>query len=474
MKMHVSLDGYVSRLLFALALAPAGAIGCNAPGTPCDEATAYLANGEPTGFEQCDGPWLHRPEVLECASTLPRPTACGTGSPDDQCQTDADCTESPNGYCAGGIDFGGCFCNYGCVKDSDCAAGQICLCDAVVGYCVTADCTSDADCGGNRLCSSYVTDPGCGGVAFSCQTGADECASDADCESGSQCSMSDGHKACVPMNCVIGRPFLVDGEARLPEVERRRDWCADGPLPAVSALPEDVRAALAEEWVRTGQMEHAAVAAFARFALQLLSLGAPPELVVLTHQAMADETEHTRAAFSLASAYAGAPIGPGRLAMEGALGAIDAAEIVRLAILEGCIGETVAALEAAEAAATARDPAVRAVLAKITEDEARHAELAWRFVRWAAEGDASLAQVARETFEGAIAAERSRPVEPVTAADEAWLAHGVARGSVKLALRRKVVAEVLSPAAAALLAAVTAPVPSPALRAGALSAPFVS
>src|SRR5436190_13763000 len=57
--------------------------------------------------------------------------------------------------------------------------------------------------------------------------------------------------------------------------------------------------------------------------------------------------------------------------------------MIETVVREGCIGETVAALEAREALARASDPAVRAVLARIARDEARHAELAWRTVAWA-------------------------------------------------------------------------------------------
>ena len=60
-------------------------------------------------------------------------------------------------------------------------------------------------------------------------------------------------------------------------------------------------------------------------------------------------------------------------------------KIVDLVIAEGCFGETRAALEALEAAELAADPVIRAAYARIAGDEQRHAELAFRFVRWALE-----------------------------------------------------------------------------------------
>jgi hypothetical protein len=63
--------------------------------------------------------------------------------------------------------------------------------------------------------------------------------------------------------------------------------------------------------------------------------------------------------------------------------------IVRLTVREGCIGETIAAIEAAEARATTQEPHIRAVLGCIQSDELRHAALAWRFVQWALAEDAA-------------------------------------------------------------------------------------
>ena len=68
-------------------------------------------------------------------------------------------------------------------------------------------------------------------------------------------------------------------------------------------------------------MEHASVAAFARFTLHLMSLGAPAALVERSNAALADETLHAKLAFAIASGYAGRAIGPGPLAIDGAFAA---------------------------------------------------------------------------------------------------------------------------------------------------------
>src|SRR5262249_54305642 len=149
----------------------------------------------------------------------------------------------------------------------------------------------------------------------------------------------------------------------------RSDWSEASVSPALDSLDLAMRDELAAAWERVAQMEHASIAAFARFSLQLLSLGAPADLVERTSRAMADEARHAKIAFALASAYRGRDIGPGLLPLNGAFdGASDAASILRLAIREGCVGETVAALEAGEAGAAAQDPVIRSVLAKIASD----------------------------------------------------------------------------------------------------------
>jgi hypothetical protein len=201
-------------------------------------------------------------------------------------------------------------------------------------------------------------------------------------------------------------------------------------------------------------MEHASIPAFARFVLELVGLGAPPELVILAQAAMADETRHARDAFGLASAYAGTALGPGPLDTDDALTARSPRDIVRTAILEGCIGETVAAVEAAEALAHATDPAVRDVLTRVTADETRHAELAWRFVRWVLESGAPDLRAATEReLDDLIESARASRHDGVAEQNEALLAHGVLDPARRAELRARVLAEVVAPCARALRAA---------------------
>jgi hypothetical protein len=174
-------------------------------------------------------------------------------------------------------------------------------------------------------------------------------------------------------------------------------------------------------------MEHASIAAFARFSLQLLSLGAPAELVEACTQALADETVHTKLCFGIASAYAGRSIGPGPLDVSGSLGVTSLTDVVDLVIAEGCFGETSAALEALEAAEEAPDPVIAAAYAQIARDEQRHAELAFRFVRWALARDRSAVS---ERIEAALHSElgQSHPARSV-AVPCLWALAGQARAA---------------------------------------------
>lgn len=145
-------------------------------------------------------------------------------------------------------------------------------------------------------------------------------------------------------------------------------------------------------------------------------MGAPPELLEAAHAAAVDEIDHARRCFALASAYAGQELKPGSLDLAGALDTgFSLAELCEATVLEGCVGETLAAIEAAECAAQSREPAVRIALEIIAADEQRHAELAWAFVRWAVTSRPELAPVGRQALERAtrgVAAPKYACLEP--------------------------------------------------------------
>jgi hypothetical protein len=373
------------------AIGGTGAIGNNP--FPCESPRPV--GDSSTGFVQCDNGFTARPFAAECPSSVPRANPVPDYDPaTDLCHYDSDCTEKPNGYCgrppgAAGGDLGGDhWCQYGCVSDGECGAGYICLCGDPVGRCVEASCTSDESCGEGFHCASYDPTTGCSFVAFACQTSGDECVTTTDCGGGMAfgevCNLDQtGKRACTQSGCAIGRPFLVDEVARMAGVAGRSDWLEEPLRPSLTGLDVMTRERLASDWLRAARLEHASIAAFSRFLLELLAFGAPADLVARTIQAMEDERRHAKLCFALASAYAGLPLGPGELDLEGALPAPSLEHALVTAIREGCVGETIAALEAAELGERVADPVLASVLTRIAADEKRHAELAFQFVKWA-------------------------------------------------------------------------------------------
>jgi hypothetical protein len=252
----------------------------------------------------------------------------------------------------------------------------------------------------------------------------------------------------------VGRPFLVGSHARVAPVVREAEW-ARGAAPSVAHVPMPTRAKLAEAWTRTGQMEHASVAAFARFALELVALGAPADLLRWTQRAMSEEIDHAERAFMLASAYRGGPVGPGPLDVEGALRAPTAESVLATLLREGCIGETLAAVEAAEALQHATDPVVRATLDIILRDETSHAALAWTAARWLLERRGDLRPWFAAELTRAVA---ERVAAPKTSGlDDPGLAqHGILDAVRQREIHAAALSRIVLPNAAALLGRVAA------------------
>ena len=94
--------------------------------------------------------------------------------------------------------------------------------------------------------------------------------------------------------------ILVEGTERLAPSTGRADWNERPSLTELTARGPVISAQLAESWTRIALMEHASIAAFARFTLQLMSLGAPAALVERATAAMADEIKHAKACFAVA------------------------------------------------------------------------------------------------------------------------------------------------------------------------------
>jgi hypothetical protein len=245
---------------------------------------------------------------------------------------------------------------------------------------------------------------------------------------------------------------LVDGIARVASVTSDASWAASL-RPDVEALDADTRAALADVWTQDGLTEHASIASFSRFILQCLATGAPADIVQHAQRACADEIEHARIAFALASAYAGRAIGPGPLAIAGALDDdLDPSDIACSVAAEGCIAELVSASLIAAASDAARDPAVKAALTRIAEQELDHAILAWRYLAWAlGTGDTRLSARVAAVFNRAAEQVGFGPRTSRPASSDAMRAHGYLPLDERREIATSAIVEVVLPAARALL-----------------------
>lgn len=406
----------------------------------------------PSGWVKCGNKLPHRVEAIACEVNQ-TDSPCQMMAPENACNSDADCVEKPFGSCHQFSDqllF--CGCVYGCETDEDCASGEVCRCGGdVLGpftACTPSACTVDSDCesGLCQFAQTYGEDCPDEVNDGHCATPNDTCDNDFVCGT-TGCLFVDEIWQCS--NAICGRPFVVESAAVTAAPRERDDWRA---LVGCTEVPPALAERLAAHWTEIGLYEHASVASFARFILQLLAVGAPADLVSAASAALADEVEHARVCFALASVYGGAGVGPGPLPQAHDGGVVGLAAITAAVIREACVGETLSALEVREAAARAEDAGLRRLLNKIADDEQRHAELGWRFVRWAlAQMDADGQAQARAEFTAAIAgaeAEATRLIDEPAAPE--LRAHGVVDAPLRGVVWRDGLAGLVRPSAAGL------------------------
>lgn len=194
--------------------------------------------------------------------------------------------------------------------------------------------------------------------------------------------------------------------------------------------PDALREELADEWRRAARNEHAAIAAFGQVALELIAVGAPPELVADAHAAALDEVRHTRTCFSIARALDGRDEEPAafpeaRHAIARTTSRTDAlVRLAREAVIDGALNEGVAGRVLARLAPRCASPELGAHLRAMAADESRHAAHSWRVIEFCLrEGGAPVHRALAETL-------RALPPvmtgdAPAAASDGAWEAWGV-------------------------------------------------
>ena len=220
---------------------------------------------------------------------------------------------------------------------------------------------------------------------------------------------------------------------------------------ALNGLDPAERSAVSDGWTFAAQQEHASIASFSKFALELLAVGAPPTLLVGAHRAGLDEIDHARMSFKVASLCAGQPLGPGPLPIsaQSITQSLSLHASAVAAALDGCLNETIAALEAGAAADSTNHEALKLVLEEIARDEQNHAELAWEYVAWAiATGGRSVRDAIKAAAEEAMNALEAEPSPVPGATPSGW---GILEPRVRHQLRVHSSRSVLRPAFARLV-----------------------
>jgi len=249
------------------------------------------------------------------------------------------------------------------------------------------------------------------------------------------------------MEATPGRPFAIDGEARLAPPTSPNGWSQTVEW-SIPDLSDDIRTALTEHWTDSARFEHASVASFARFSMQLMALGAPADLVAEATRAQADEIRHARVALGIASTFAGETIGLGALPIDGALDCAGDVEAILVdTIREACVNETISAAQCQAAGEAAKDPFIKNALLAIAEDEQRHATLAWKTVKWLLEHHPELHDLATATFDDAMA----QTWRSGTMRGSELTPWGVLSTAAEVAVAERVMRRVVRPCAKALL-----------------------
>lgn len=138
---------------------------------------------------------------------------------------------------------------------------------------------------------------------------------------------------------------------------------------------------MASEWTRQGLYEHASIGTFAKFTVELMSIGAPLWMIQLANTAGSDEIRHAQISFDIANLYMNGTqcVVPGPFPQHQVNVDGDWDRIATDTAIGGCIGETVSAFKMMESTSeTVLDEYIR----QIAMDEVRHAALAWTSMKW--------------------------------------------------------------------------------------------
>jgi hypothetical protein len=171
-------------------------------------------------------------------------------------------------------------------------------------------------------------------------------------------------------------------DARSPRDGGRRKIGWD--LLDASALEPKKRATVGATWRERMRQEHLAVGAFALVAQELAACGCEPIVLSLVTRAAADEVRHTELCRRVAVALLGPSEVPARYRGLPNVPAHEDAtrhERVLLHMVEMCcLSETLTGVFFTEMHGRASNPAARAVIESLLEDEIDHGKVGWAYL----------------------------------------------------------------------------------------------
>ncbi|MDB4975015.1 MAG: hypothetical protein JWN48_3356 [Myxococcaceae bacterium] len=139
------------------------------------------------------------------------------------------------------------------------------------------------------------------------------------------------------------------------------------------------------EWLRRIEAEYHSAACTQHLALWLTQLGAPPEIIQLALRIAADELDHAQLCADVyrEAGGQGAPLLTREsLCLPRSAGEPLELDVLRVAVEQFCLGETVAVRIFSRMRAQATTPCVRRALARILRDEVVHRDFGWTLLEW--------------------------------------------------------------------------------------------
>lgn len=160
----------------------------------------------------------------------------------------------------------------------------------------------------------------------------------------------------------------------------------------------DADEAQGNEWVDRAIGEHASIASFASFAIELMTNNAPPDLIADSLQAAMDEFRHAQTSFEMASFLLQKNVSPGHLPATSLSFEQNLNHLAFGVAKEGCVDETVSALLLAaeimmfDLYKIDKPFSWKDKVTVIAKEEANHSALAWRTIYWACNEDKALCE----------------------------------------------------------------------------------